>query len=58
MRGTLWAAYSGVPEFVDYAIEVSNAVSRAVTMAGMKGEAVKLTAEAMLRNLTIAERLG
>jgi hypothetical protein len=39
-------------------IGVSNVVSRAVTLAGMKGEAAKLTAEAMLRNLTIAERLG
>ena len=38
--------------------EVSNVVSRAVTLVGMKGEAAKLTAEAMLRNLTIAERLG
>jgi hypothetical protein len=39
-------------------VEVSNVVSRAVTLAGMKGEATTLTAEAMLRNLTIAERLG
>jgi hypothetical protein len=39
-------------------IVVSNAVSHAVALAGMKGEAAKLTAEAMLRNLTIAERLG
>jgi len=38
--------------------EVSNVVSRAATLAGMKGEAAKLTAEVMLRNLTIAERLG
>jgi len=39
-------------------IAVSNVVSQAVTLAGMKGEDAKLTAEAMLRNLTIAERLG
>jgi len=30
----------------------------AVALTGMKGEAARLTAEAMLRNLTIAERLG
>jgi len=39
-------------------IVASNVVSHAVALAGMKGEAAKLTAEAMLRNLTIAERLG
>lgn len=39
-------------------IEASNVASRAATLAGMKGEAAKLTSEAMLRNLTIAERLG
>jgi len=33
-------------------------VARAVALVGMKGEAAKLTAEAMLRNLVIAERLG
>jgi len=32
--------------------------AKAVALAGMKGKAAKLTAEAMLRNLTIAERLG
>lgn len=31
---------------------------RAVGMAGMKGEAAKLTAKAMLRNVDIAEKLG
>ena len=30
----------------------------AVEMAGVKGEAAKLTVAAMLRNLTIAERMG
>ncbi len=30
----------------------------AVAMAGMRGDAAKLTAKAMLRNLTIARRLG
>ncbi len=38
--------------------EASNVVVRAVALAGMKGDAAKLTQEAMLRNLTIAERLG
>src|SRR5688500_4064369 len=33
-------------------------VNRALILVGMKGEASKLTADAMLRNLTIAERLG
>jgi hypothetical protein len=32
--------------------------ARAVEMVGMKGEAAKLTVDAMVRNLTIAERLG
>jgi hypothetical protein len=32
--------------------------AESVALAGMKGEAAKLTAEAMVRNLTIAERLG
>jgi hypothetical protein len=36
----------------------SNVVVQAVALAGMKGAAAQLTAEAMLRNLTIAERLG
>lgn len=36
----------------------SSTVDRAVAMACMKDEAAKLTAAAMLRNLTIAERLG
>lgn len=36
----------------------SKVVARAVALVGMKGDAAKLTAEAMLRNLTIAERLG
>lgn len=39
-------------------IQAGNVVTQAVALAGMKGEAAKLTAEAMLRNLTIAERLG
>ena len=39
-------------------VPVSRVVAQAVALAGMKGEAAKLTAEAMLRNLTIAERLG
>jgi len=39
-------------------LEVSNVVAQAVALVGMKGEAAKLTADAMLRNLTIAERLG
>lgn len=30
----------------------------AVALTGMKGDAARLTADAMLRNLTIAERLG
>ncbi len=32
--------------------------AQAVALAGMKGKAAKLTVEAMVRNLTIAERLG
>lgn len=32
--------------------------AKAVALVGMKGGAAKLTAEAMVRNLTIAERLG
>ena len=32
--------------------------AKAVAIVGMKGGAAKLTAEAMVRNLTIAERLG
>ena len=32
--------------------------ARAVAVVGMKSKAAKLTAEAMVRNLTIAERLG
>lgn len=32
--------------------------TQAVGLAGMKGDAAKVTAEAMVRNLTIAERLG
>jgi hypothetical protein len=39
-------------------IGTSNVASRAVALAGMKREAAKLTTDAMLRNLTIAERLG
>ena len=39
-------------------VQVSRVVAQAVALAGMKGEAAKLTAEAMLRNLAIAERLG
>ncbi|MCX6902457.1 MAG: hypothetical protein NTW03_03025 [Verrucomicrobia bacterium] len=31
---------------------------RAVEMVGMKSDAAKLTSEAMVRKLTIAERLG
>ena len=34
------------------------AAARAVALVGMKGQAAKLTAEAMVRNLVIAERLG
>lgn len=34
------------------------AAARAVALVGMKGKAGKLTAEAMVRNLVIAERLG
>ena len=34
------------------------AAAKAVAVVGMKGKAAKLTAEAMVRNLTIAERLG
>lgn len=33
-------------------------VQRAVASVGMQGEAARLTVEAMLRNLTIAQRLG
>lgn len=33
-------------------------VAKALAIVGMQGEAAELTAEAMLRNLTIAERLG
>ena len=32
--------------------------AKAAALAGMKGKAAKLTSEAMVRNLTIAERLG
>ena len=39
-------------------VEVSNVASQAVALVGMKGAAAKLTTDAMLRNLTIAERLG
>jgi len=39
-------------------LEVSNVVVQAVALVGLKGEAAKLTTDAMLRNLTIAERLG
>ena len=39
-------------------VQVSSVAAQAVALVGMKGEAAKLTAEAMLRNLTIAERLG
>lgn len=39
-------------------VEVSNVAVQAVALVGIKGAAVKLTADAMLRNLTIAERLG
>ena len=39
-------------------VPVNTVVAQAVALAGMKGEAAKLTADAMLRNLTIAERLG
>jgi hypothetical protein len=39
-------------------VEPSNVVAQAVALAGMKGAAAQLTAEAMLRNLTIAQRLG
>jgi len=35
-----------------------NAAARAVALVGIKGKAGKLTAEAMVRNLVIAERLG
>lgn len=39
-------------------VEVSNVVVQAVALVGMKGETAILTTQAMLRNLTIAERLG
>ncbi len=39
-------------------IEPKKVAGRAVAMAGMRGEAAKLTAKAMLRNLVIADRLG
>lgn len=39
-------------------LEVSNVVVQAVALVGMKGKAAKLTTDAMLRNLTIADRLG
>ncbi len=39
-------------------LPVNQVASAGVDLAGMKGEAAKLTAAAMVRNLTIAERLG
>ena len=39
-------------------LNVSNIVVVAVARVGMKGEAATLTRDAMLRNLTIADRLG
>jgi hypothetical protein len=39
-------------------VGANNVVIQAVALVGMKGVAAKLTADAMLRNLTIAERLG
>jgi hypothetical protein len=39
-------------------VDASNAVIQAGAFVGMKGEGAKLTADAMLRNLTFAERLG
>lgn len=39
-------------------IDTTSVVHKAVAEAGMKGEAAKLTGEAMVRNLTIANRLG
>lgn len=39
-------------------LNVTNIVADAVGKAGMTGEAAALTREAMLRNLTIADRLG
>ncbi len=39
-------------------ISPKKVATKAVVLAGMKGRAAKLTTEAMLRNLTIAERLG
>src|ERR1051325_5380092 len=38
--------------------EPSNVVVQAVAMAGIRGDAATLTTAAMLRNLTIADRLG
>jgi hypothetical protein len=38
--------------------EAAQVAVDAVALTGMTGEAARLTAEAMLRNLTIAERLG
>lgn len=38
--------------------DVERIAERAVALAGMKGEAARLTAAAMVRNVTIAERLG
>lgn len=39
-------------------VEVSNVVVQAVALVGMQGKAAQLAADARLRNLTIAERLG
>jgi hypothetical protein len=39
-------------------IDPTNVVNLALVKAGMKGEAAKLTGDAMLRNLMIADRLG
>jgi len=39
-------------------VNVTNVANEALAKAGMKGDAAKLTSEAMLRNLAIADRLG
>jgi hypothetical protein len=41
-----------------HGVAPKKAATRAVALVGMKGNAGKLTAEAMVRNLVIAERLG
>jgi len=41
-----------------HGVAPKKAAARAVALVGMKGQAGKLTSEAMVRNLVIAERLG